>query len=93
MDFGGGSDDDSVLYIDRDNGNGVHYNDHSESVYDIDFDTKEKLVRGRRCRKHPRDFARYVCLDHELILCPRCLVSHKVCDFQPMGQSLAHESK
>jgi hypothetical protein len=93
MGTGGGSDDDSVLYIDRIRGEGTTIDDHSESVYDIDFDTKEKKVRGRRCKLHPREFARYVCIDHEMVLCPRCLVSHKVCDFQPMGETLAHEAK
>ena len=79
--YGGGSDDDSIMYCDRNKGLGVPPTDHTDSVYDIDFDTREKKVRGRRCKNHPREFSRYVCLDHELVLCPRCLPSHKGCDF------------
>lgn len=89
----GDSDDDSVMYNERDGGRGVPPDDHEESQWDIDLDTGDKDIRRRRCKKHPGEHARYVCKDHEAVLCPKCLVSHKICDFQSMGASLTHEGK
>lgn len=80
-DQGGGTDDDSVDYEDRNQGKGTTPDDHNESQYDLDLFTMERTVRKRRCKHHLEEYARYVCLDHELVLCPRCLVSHKNCDF------------
>lgn len=76
----GGSDDDSIMYNERNQGKGVLPEDHNESEWDVDYETNIKEVRKRRCRKHPGEYARYVCKDHDgEILCPKCLVGHKVC--------------
>ena len=79
--IGGGSDDDSLDYGLRRNGAGTTADNHEESEYDLDLMSMERTVRKRRCRIHEGEFARYMCLNHELVLCPRCLVSHKGCDF------------
>ena len=80
-DMAGASDDDSIEYQFRNRGEGTTPDDHEESQYDLDIMTMERTVRKRRCKIHPEEFGRYVCLDHELVLCPRCLISHKSCDF------------
>jgi hypothetical protein len=92
-DQGGGTDDDSLDYDLRNGGHGTTPDDHNESQYDLDLFTMEKTIRKRRCKLHPEEHSRYVCFDHELVLCPRCLIGHKSCDFQPMGKSLTHEAK
>ena len=89
----GGSDDDSVMYCDRNNGTGVPPTNHEESEYELDFETKAKWPRKRRCRKHFKEYARYICKDHKEILCPKCLVMHKLCDFQAQGAELTHQAK
>jgi hypothetical protein len=89
----GGSDDDSVLYCDRDLGKGVLPNVHDESEWELDFGTNLKRVRPRRCRKHPGEHARYICKDHYEVLCPKCLVAHKICDFEAMGPMLSHDAR
>lgn len=89
----GGSDDDSLLYAQRNFGRGVEQDDHLESVYDVDPETGERRVRKRRCKKHKGEHARYVCKDHEAVLCPKCLVTHKLCDFEAMGPTLTHQCR
>ena len=81
------------MYNERAGGRGVEPDDHEESQWDIDLDTAERKVRKRRCRAHPGEHARYVCKDHEAVLCPKCLVQHKICDFEAMGASLTQEAK
>ena len=90
---GGGSDDDSVLYCLRNYGRGVPNTDHIDSIYDVDLDTGKRRVRQRRCKKHPGEFGRYVCKDHEEVLCPKCLVGHKLCEFEAMGPTLTHQCR
>jgi hypothetical protein len=91
----GDSDDDSVRYEARNRGKGTDPTDHRESQYDFDPETGEVKVKQRRCKAHPGEFARYLCKDHEdgKILCPKCLINHKVCNFAPMGSQLSHECK
>lgn len=50
-------------------------------------------MRQRRCKKHPGEFARYYCLDHEEVLCPKCLITHKFCEFLPQGRELTYQAK
>ena len=61
------------------------HNFHEDSEFDIDLETGEKKVRKKRCKKHPEEFYRYICRDHEEMLCPKCLIGHKICDFEAMG--------
>ena len=89
----GDSDDDSVMYEHRDRGNGVEPENHLESEFDIDFETGKQMIRKRRCRKHPGEFHRYVCKVHDEVLCPKCLVTHKLCEFEPMGDQLSYDAK
>ena len=70
----GGSDDDSLMYNERDGGVGVQPTDHDESEWEVDMKTKVENVRKRRCKKHFKEFGRYLCKDHKEILCPKCLV-------------------
>lgn len=77
-----GSDDDSVLYCDRNEGKGVPNWNHDESRYDFDIEIAAQVIHKRRCRQHPEEHSRYVCKDHEAVLCARCLPTHKMCDFE-----------
>ena len=86
----GGSDDDSLLYAERNFGRGVGPEDHQESVYHVDPESGQRSVKQRRCRKHKGEYARFVCKSHEEVLCARCLVTHKLCDFEAMGPTLTH---
>lgn len=45
------------------------------------------------CREHAGEKGRYVCKDHEKVLCPKCLIAHKVCDFESIGPSLSHDAR
>lgn len=87
------ANDDSILYAHRNFGRGVPCTDHSESVYDFDKDKQGYVVRRRPCPSHPGEFGRYVCKDHEEVLCPKCLMEHRLCDFQAMGPTLTHQAR
>ena len=50
-------------------------------------------MRKSRCTKHPDEFRRYLCKDHEQVLCPKCLISHKLCDFVKEGEDLTYDTK
>ena len=81
------------MYENRVGGQGCPAWVHLESEYDNDPDTGELLVKKRWCKKHQKEWCRYICKDHEEVLCPKCLVSHKICDFIPQGEQLTYEAK
>lgn len=81
------------MYCDRNEGEGVPSNNHDASRYEFDVELDARVVKKRRCIKHPDEFGRYICKDHEEVLCPKCLVTHKQCDFDKMGEDLNYESK
>ena len=66
---------------------------HAESVWEIDEQSGQKVPRPKLCREHPGEKCRYVCKDHEKVLCAKCLIAHKVCDFESIGPSLSHDAR
>ncbi len=45
------------------------------------------------CRDHQGEEYRHVCMDHQKILCPKCLIKHKQCDFVTANEVFTFQNK
>lgn len=87
-DFDATDSEGSILYDERYRESRVKHllhEYHDDSDWDVDLKTGVKKVKQKRCKFHYEEFYRYMCKDHEQMVCPKCLPSHKMCDFEPMG--------
>ncbi|CDW80319.1 kelch motif family protein [Stylonychia lemnae] len=53
-----------------------------------------EMIQGEgECKEHPGEEFRHLCLDHQKLLCPKCLMKHKQCEFQTSNEVFVFENK
>eukprot|EP00347_Sterkiella_histriomuscorum_P015425 403357073 len=50
-------------------------------------------IREGECAEHLGEDYRHLCLDHNKLLCPKCLIKHKTCDFKTSNETFVFENK
>lgn len=70
---------------------------HSKAVEEIHIKVeslkKTYIPKDGECKDHEGEDYRHLCLDHNLLLCPKCLIKHKQCDFMTANEVFSFETK